>query len=712
MLTKEQALKKYFGYTSFRPLQAEIIDNMIAGNDSLVLMPTGGGKSVCFQIPALVNDGLCVVISPLIALMKDQVEGLKANGVAAAYLNSTVSSSDQNKIEQACYDKQLKLLYLSPEKLFANNYIQILSRIHISLFAIDEAHCISFWGHDFRPEYTQLNKLKKHFPSIPIIALTATADRVTRKDILQQLSIDESNVFISSFDRPNLSLTVLPARGRIQYIIDFISTHKGQAGIIYCLSRKSTEELAEKLVKVGYKAKAYHAGMEAQQRSQTQEDFLKDDIQIICATIAFGMGIDKSNVRWVIHYNLPKNIESFYQEIGRAGRDGMPSETILFYNISDYFIQIDFLKDLAPERRELQTAKLDRMRQYAEADICRRRILISYFNETVDQDCGNCDVCLNPRSKFDATILAQKALSAVVRTEEKIAIGAAIEILRGSHVKSLVDKGYDKIKTFGAGKELRVDEWADYLLQMLNSGVVDIAYDEGHALKLNTTSWQVLKEGKKVMLSKAQSPQQKKEKYLEQEYKKKSKKEVLSEDLFDRLKVLRKKLADSQSVPAYIIFNDKTLSEMASDMPLSETSMLEVSGVGQQKFEQYGQLFLDEILNFVKGVQNSGSKIKGATYLVTHDLYLQGNTPEQIASERGMNIVTVYGHLCQLVENGATDIDLRSMITESELAFINKALDTIPPVENALKPIFDYLGGEVDYHKIRIAHTLRLKGKV
>ncbi len=709
MITKEQALKKYFGYTSFRPLQAEIIDNILAGNDSLVLMPTGGGKSVCFQIPALVNDGLCVVISPLIALMKDQVEGLKANGVAAAFLNSTVSASEQNKIEQACYDKQLKLLYLSPEKLFANNYIQILSRFPISLFAIDEAHCISFWGHDFRPEYTQLNKLKKHFPNIPIIALTATADRVTRKDILQQLSIEERNVFISSFDRPNLSLTVLPARGRIQYIIDFISTHRVQAGIVYCLSRKSTEELAEKLVKAGYKAKAYHAGMEAQQRSQTQEDFLKDDIQIICATIAFGMGIDKSNVRWVIHYNLPKNIESFYQEIGRAGRDGMPSETILFYNISDYFIQIDFLKDLAPERRELQTAKLDRMRQYAEADICRRRILISYFNETVEKDCGNCDVCLNPRSKFDATILAQKALSAVVRTDEKIAIGAAIEILRGSHVKSLVEKGYDKIKTFGAGKELRADEWADYLLQMLNSGVVDIAYDEGHALKLNPTSWQVLKEGKKVMLSKAQSPEQKKEQYLEQEYKKKSKKEVLSDDLFDRLKVLRKQLADSQSVPAYIIFNDKTLSEMATDMPLSEASMLEVSGVGQQKFEQYGQLFLNEILNFAKTAQNGGSKIKGATYLVTHDLYLQGNTPEQIAAERGMNIVTVFGHLCQLVENGTTDIDLRSMITESELAFINKALDILPPVDNALKPIFDYLGGEVDYHKIRIAYTLRLK---
>ena len=368
-------------------------------------------------------------------------------------------------------------------------------------------------------------------------------------------------------------------------------------------------------------------------------------------------------------------------------------------------------KDLTPERRELQTAKLDRMRQYAEADICRRRILISYFNETVDKDCGNCDVCSNPRSKFDATILAQKALSAVVRTDEKIAIGAAIEILRGSHVKSLVEKGYDKLKTFGVGKELRAEEWADYLLQMLNSGVVDIAYDEGHSLKLNNTSWQVLKEGRKVMLSRAQSPQQKKEQLLEQEYKRKSKKEVLSEDLFDRLKVLRKQLADSQGVPAYIIFNDKTLSEMATDMPLSEASMLEVSGVGQQKFELYGQLFLDEILTFAKGAQNNGSKIKGATYLVTHELYMQGNTPEEIAAQRNMNIVTIYGHLCQLVENGAKDIDLRSMITDSELTFINKALTTLPPVDNALKPIFDYLGGEVDYHKIRIAHTLMNMGK-
>ncbi len=395
-LTKEEVLKKHFGYHEFRPLQAEIIDTVLNGQDALVLMPTGGGKSICFQVPAIVMPGITVVISPLIALMKDQVQALRANGIEAAYINSSLTSREQNMLEQDCLNGKIKILYIAPERLFSNNYLNFVKRLNVNLFAIDEAHCVSFWGHDFRPEYTQLNILKEEFPAIPVIALTATADKVTRKDILKQLKIESAEIFISSFDRPNLSLTVLPGRKRIQVIKDFLSTKTGQPGIIYCLSRKSTEEVAEKLRQDGIKAKHYHAGMDNVYRSQTQDEFIKDDIQVICATIAFGMGIDKSNVRWIIHYNMPKNIESFYQEIGRAGRDGMPAETIMFYSFADFMMQQDMLKDITGERRELQEAKLERIKQYAEAEICRRRILLTYFNEPADKDCGNCDVCKNP----------------------------------------------------------------------------------------------------------------------------------------------------------------------------------------------------------------------------------------------------------------------------------------------------------------------------
>jgi ATP-dependent DNA helicase RecQ len=433
-MTKEQALKKYFGYDRFRPLQAEIIDTVLDKQDCLVLMPTGGGKSVCFQIPAVLFEGVTVVISPLIALMKDQVQGLVANGIPAAFINSSLSSSEQSNIEWKLKLGEIKLLYVSPEKLLSNNYLQFIKSLNISLFAIDESHCISSWGHDFRPEYTQLSILKREFPDVPVIALTATADRVTRKDILTQLSIPESKVFISSFDRPNLSLNVLPARGRVKVIIDFIKTKPNQSGIVYCLSRQNTEDVAEALKKAGFKAAHYHAGLDSATRTKVQDAFIKDDIQVIVATIAFGMGIDKSNVRFIIHHNLPSNVESFYQEIGRAGRDGLPSETMLFFGYGDVIMRNDMItKSNLPEViKELQFAKLNRMKQYAETEICRRRILLSYFNEEVHRDCGNCDICKNPRQRFDATIIAQKALSAISRTDEKVAMGMLIDVLRGS----------------------------------------------------------------------------------------------------------------------------------------------------------------------------------------------------------------------------------------------------------------------------------------
>ncbi|MCU0353051.1 MAG: DNA helicase RecQ, partial [Cytophagales bacterium] len=606
MLTKESVLKQYFGYDTFRPLQADIIDTVLAGQDSLVLMPTGGGKSVCYQVPALVMPGLTVVISPLIALMKDQVQGLKANGVTAAFVNSTLSSGEQNAILQDCAAGRVKILYVSPEKLVASGFLSFLQSLSVSLFAVDESHCVSFWGHDFRPEYTQLKVLKEMFPQVPLIALTATADKVTRKDILQQLGIADARVFIASFDRPNLSLTVLPGRNRLKVMEEFLSKRPGQSGIVYCLSRKTTESVAEKLRQAGYPASHYHAGMDSQDRSRVQDAFIRDDVQIIVATIAFGMGIDKSNVRWVMHYNVPKNIENFYQEIGRAGRDGLPSDTLLFYSYADVMMQQEFNAQAAPDRRDLLNAKLDRMKQYATADICRRRILLSYFNEAADTDCGNCDVCRNPRTRFDGTLLAQKALSAIARTGEKVGLTLLIDVLRGSYRQEITARGYQNLKTFGAGKDLRFEEWADYLGQMLNLGVMDIAYDEGHVFKLNAASWQVLKENHPVRLSTFVPLSERKAAEAQAtEPSAKTKREIIRDELFEQLRTLRKQVADSEGVPAYIVFSDATLSDMAQRRPVSKAEMLQVTGVGQEKFNRYGDTFLNAILGFLAGTKGA-----------------------------------------------------------------------------------------------------------
>ena len=604
-LTKEQVLKQYYGYDKFRPLQADIIDWVLYGQDAMVLMPTGGGKSVCFQIPALIMQGLTLVISPLIALMHDQVQALKANGVPSAYLNSSLDGNQQAVIERQVRDGDLKLLYISPEKLFTQGYLDWIKSLNISLFAIDESHCVSTWGHDFRPEYTKLHVLKEAFPNVPVIALTATADRVTRKDILTQLGIPEAKTFISSFDRPNLSLSVLPGRNRIKIIQNFVSERPRQPGIIYCLSRKNTETVAEALQKAGIKAKYYHAGMPAADRSKVQDAFIRDDLQVIVATVAFGMGIDKSNVRWVIHYSMPSNVESFYQEIGRAGRDGVKAETLLFYTYQDVMMRKDMIanSELPAEMKEVQNAKLDRMKQYAEAEICRRRILLSYFNEEVTRDCGNCDVCKNPPMRFDATLLAQKALSVMARTNEKVAMTMVIDILRGSNNKRIIDNRYHEIKTFGAGKELKADEWADYLQQMLNSGVMDIAYDEGHAYRLNNASWAILKEGRKVQLVRYKPFEERQAEREAVVPREKTKKEGIKDALFEKLRELRKRLADDKNIPPFVIFSDATLSDMSQQKPLTQDAMLNVSGVGQQKYQQYGEVFIHEIKVFLKRVK-------------------------------------------------------------------------------------------------------------
>ncbi|MEJ8756732.1 DNA helicase RecQ [Pontibacter sp. H259] len=701
-----EALKLYFGYDKFRPMQEQIISCILNRQDVVVLMPTGGGKSVCYQVPAVVMPGLCVVISPLIALMKDQVEALLENGIQAAYLNSSLSADEQYRVESACLAGQLKLLYVSPEKLLSGGFLSFLNRVNVSLIAVDEAHCISAWGHDFRPEYTQLKVLKQQFPNTPMVALTATADKLTQKDIQEQLHLRDPQVFISSFDRPNINLMVKPGRDRFNKITEFLERHHGQPGIIYCLSRKGTEAIADKLKKNGFKATSYHAGMSSQQRAKAQEDFLKDDVQIVCATVAFGMGIDKSNVRWVIHYNLPKNIEGYYQEIGRAGRDGAKSEALLFYSYADVMSMRSMLMEGNEKQTELQLVKLDRMQQYAEATICRRRILLQYFGETMHKDCGNCDICRNPPVSFDGTLLVQKALSAIARTQEQVNMGLLIDVLRGSRNAQVMESGYDKIKTYGAGRDINTMDWQRYLHQMLNAGLVELAYDQNYTLKLTEQSRQVLFEGRKVQLVKFDEVKQPAE---EQRTKARPKKEFMLDALFERLRGLRKKLADEYNVPPYVIFTDSTLQEMAAERPTNRIAMLAISGVGSLKYERYGYDFVNEIINFITEEQEKGNKVKGATHLVTYELFQKGNSPEQIATQRNLNPVTIYSHLATLHELGYEDVDLFRFVNKREYQAISKAISGLGAGAK-LKDLYEALGEQYEYHKIRLSIALYKTG--
>jgi ATP-dependent DNA helicase RecQ len=708
------ALKKFFGYDAFRPMQAEIIQAIYDKRDALVLMPTGGGKSICYQIPAITLEGTAIVVSPLIALMKDQVEGLIGNGVPAAFINSSQDGAQTRDIEDRLMQGNIKLLYVSPEKLVSQNFMPLLKRLNISLFAIDEAHCISSWGHDFRPEYTQLKFIKDQFPKIPVIALTATADKLTRKDITSQLNLQDPEVYISSFDRPNITLTVKPGQKRIEEIFDFLKKHPNQAGIIYCLSRKSCEDVSAKLISKGYRAAYYHAQIPPGERAQVQEDFINDKTPIICATIAFGMGIDKSNVRWVIHYNMPRNVEGYYQEIGRSGRDGTKADTMMFFSYADISAYREMIMDNDSDQtqKEFKLAKLQRMYDYAEAQICRRKMILAYFNEDYPSNCGNCDVCLNPPKQYDGTIAAQKALSAITRLEEKVGMNMLVDVLRGSNRRDIFANKYNEIKTYGAGKEYSYDEWIFLLSQMLHVGLIDIAYDDRNTLKLTNAGRAVLYDGRKVQLAKLLSKELKEAEKQAQiaASKPKSAEQTLKEQLLDLLVSLRRTISQQQGVPPYLIFTDATLQEMAEKRPVTDADLLKISGVGERKLQLYGNDFLEEIRKFTLQKVADGVRVTGSTQIVTWDLFKNGSTIEEIAQQRGLSTMSIVGHLAFMYEKGEY-LDLYQFVSPEELDIITGALPLFSEPYK-IGDIYEHFEQRYPYDKIKfaIADMLRKSG--
>jgi ATP-dependent DNA helicase RecQ len=681
-------LKKYFGYDSFRSEQQGIIESVLSGNDQLVIMPTGGGKSICFQLPAILFKGLTLVVSPLIALMKDQVDGLNANGIPANYFNSSQDSNEHQQIFEDIHNSKIKLLYVAPESL--SQLEHIVNEQYISCIAIDEAHCISSWGHDFRPSYQQLGFLKSKLPNTPIIALTATADKATREDILNQLRIPNAGQSISSFDRKNIELEVRPANDRVSQIINFVRSKPNEAGIVYCLSRKSTEQLAEKLQLNGIKAATYHAGLTFEKRNKSQEDFIFDKTQVVCATVAFGMGIDKSNVRWVIHYNMPKNIEGYYQEIGRSGRDGLQANALLFHSYADVIQLRKFAEGAS--NFDVQVAKLDRMKQFSEATTCRRKILLSYFGELLSENCGNCDVCKNPPEFFNGTIIAQKALSTITRLNETEATGIIIDVLRGAKNATIVDKQYDKVKTHGIGKDISWKDWQQYMIQLINQGYCEIAFHKNNALQLTDFSKKVLFENELVHLTKPTIA-------IEKSAKKKTVKKAISNTLFERLRKLRHSIALEEDIPAYLVFNDATLKIIEQERPMSDDEFLEISGVGQRKLEVYGTAFINEVIAFTK--EKKVTKNKSDTHKITYELYQEGLSIDEIAEKRKLTSTTIFSHIAKLYNDGK-DINIDELVSENEVNSVREAKKELDS-PNALKPYFEHFNEQLDYFKIRLA---------
>lgn len=596
LITPQRVLEDVFGYQHFREGQERVVDAALAGQDSMVIMPTGGGKSLCYQIPILASSGMGLVISPLISLMKDQVDQLKANGVAAECINSSMSREELLSVYNRMHQGKVKMVYVSPERVLMRDFIERLQHLEINLIAIDEAHCVSQWGHDFRPEYASLGQLKQFFPNVPFMALTATADETTRIDIISRLALDQPLDYLGSFDRPNIRYTLVEKAKPVAQIIRYLATQKGQCGIIYCGSRKKVEMVAEKLCNNGIRAMGYHAGMDADERAFVQEAFQKDDIQVVVATVAFGMGINKPNVRFVVHFDIPRNIESYYQETGRAGRDGLPAEAMTLYDPSD----INWLRRMLDEKedeqqKQVEMHKLNAMSAFAQAQTCRRQVLLHYFGEYREKACGNCDVCIDPPKSFDGTEDARKALSCVYRVKQNFGMGYVTEVLRGMQNIRIREYGHDRLSTYGIGRENSHDYWVSIMRQLVHKGLLNQNIARNSTLQLTEEARPVLRGEVKVELAVPRldtSVSTKTDKNQSKHYDKK---------LFAKLRNLRKKLADEEGLPPYVVFNDATLIDMADMLPTSYGEMLAVNGVGQRKLDKYADAFLDLIQEHITG---------------------------------------------------------------------------------------------------------------
>jgi ATP-dependent DNA helicase RecQ len=688
-------LKSVFGYDRFREPQADVIGHLTAGGDALVLMPTGGGKSLCYQIPALLRPGVGIVISPLIALMQDQVSALTQLGIRAAFLNSTLGLDDVRRIEQQLVGGELDLLYIAPERLTTERTLSLFSRIKIALFAIDEAHCVSQWGHDFRADYLQLSLLHERFPTIPRIALTATADPKTRAEIRQRLGLEEARLFQRGFDRPNIRYRIVQKQNARKQLLDFIrAEHDGDAGIVYCLSRKKVEETAGWLQSQGFKALPYHAGMDAAQRRHNQHRFLMEEGLIVVATIAFGMGIDKPNVRFVAHLDLPKSVEAYYQETGRAGRDGLPADAWMAYGLQDVIMLRRMLADSPADaaRKRLELHKLDAMLALCEQVHCRRQALLAYFGDQSDRPCGNCDTCLEPVKTWDGTLAGQQALSCIYRTGQRFGVGHLIDVLLGKMTEKVLNNGHDRVSTFGIGKYLQEQQWHSLYRQLIARGLVDVDFESMGTLRLNEASRPVLRGEETLMLREDIRPEKTKRAARKTGA-------AAGSPLWEALRAKRREIAEEQDVPPYVIFHDATLMEMISVMPQNLRQMAAISGVGARKLELYGEQFLDVIRGHAETPDPASSD---DTVGASIELFRLGYSVERIAAQRGLKTTTVYGHLAEGIERGLVALNEVVELPEREIDLIQDAILNLPEAQKrALKPVYEQFGGVYSYEILR-----------